>query len=419
MRFDLSAEEVRVLCALMEKAETTPDQYPMTTGALTNACNQKTSREPVTDFSEATVDATILSLRERQVMRSLRPSGSRGWKHRHCLDEVIPLTMPEQAIITVLGLRGAQSPGELKTRTSRIFDFETNEDVESTLRELAAREEPLVSNIGRESGQSQDRWEHCLSNEAMTPEQGTQRVMASEFATLHEAGFFAMPNAWDRLSAVAMQEAGAKALATSSFALAATLGKDDYDISRDDILRHVEELTSHITVPLNVDGEQLFPNEPGGIAKTVELLASAGAAGTSIEDFDPQSGSVIGVEAATEAVSEAVEACRANHLVLTARSELYLYGTTDIDEVTSRLRRYAEAGAECVYAPGVVDEVEILHLVEETGAAVNVLDMRGAPDSATLASLGVRRSSTGSRVFAKTQATMVDLTRTFLGTPSS
>ena len=401
MRFDLTPAEVRVLCTLMEKAETTPDQYPMSSSALQNAANQKTSREPVTDYSETEIDATVLSLRERQVARSVRPTGSRGWKHRHCLDEVLTMTQPEQAVITVLGLRGPQSPGELKTRTNRIHEFESNEEVEQTLSDLAARHDPVVRNVGRESGQSQDRWEHCLSNEGTSPAQGTQRVMAAEFATLHESGFFAMPNAWDYLSATTMTRLGAKAIATSSAALAETLGKSDYEISREDIVSHIEELTSVIDVPLHVDGEQLFADEPGGIAKTVEMFAAAGAAGVSIEDFDPKTETIIDVAAATANVAEAVEACLTNHLVLTARCENFLYGITDLDNTISRLKAYADAGADCVYAPGVVDEVDILQLVEEVGVAVNVITMPGAPNTETLASLGVRGASTGSAVFRK------------------
>ncbi len=419
MKFDLTPIELRVLCTLMEKAETTPDQYPMSSGALTSACNQKTSRDPVSDYGESDVDAAILSLRERGVARSLRPSGSRGWKHRHCLDEVLPLTMAEQSVITVLGLRGAQSPGELKTRTARIHEFESNEDVEAILRALSLRDEPVVRNIGRESGQSQDRWEHLLTSEGLSPTQGTQRVMASEFATLHASGFFAMPNAWDYVSATTMAELGAKAIATSSVALAATLGKSDYGISRDDVARHVEQLASFVSIPLNVDGEQLFPNDPGGITKTVEMFSAAGAAGVSIEDFDPATNRVIDLDAASEAVAEAVEACQKNHLVLTARCEHYLYDNHNLDEVTARLARYAEIGADCVYAPGVVDEVEILHLVDEVAAPLNVLDMPGAPDAQTLESLGVRRASTGSSVFRKTHAAMVGYTNTFLGTDLS
>ena len=419
MLFDLSPAEIRVLCTLMEKAETTPDQYPLSSAALTTACNQKTSRDPVTEYTENEVDAVLLSLRERQVARSLKPSGSRGWKHRHCLDEVLPMTMPEQAVITVLGLRGAQSAGELKTRTNRIHEFGTNEEVEATLAELAARPTPVVSNVGRDSGQSQDRWVHLLNSDAQSPAQGRQRVMAAEFATLHESGFFAMPNAWDFLSAVEMQKLGAKAIATSSVALAETLGKNDYEVSREDVVAHIEMLTSHIDIPLNVDGEQLFPNEPGGIAKTVEMFAAAGAAGVSIEDFDPATETVVSREAALSAVEEAVSACRANHVVLTARCEHYLYGNEDLDEVTRRLASFAAAGADCVYAPGVTDEVELLHLVEEAGAPLNVLAMPAAPNADALAELGVRRASTGSAVFRKTQAAMVEHTRNFLGTTTT
>ncbi len=415
MKFDLSPAEIRVLCTLMEKAETTPDQYPLSGAALRTACNQKTSREPVTDYSEAEVDAVVLSLRERSLARSIRPSGSRGWKHRHCIDEVLPLTMAEQAVLTVLGLRGAQSSGELRQRTSRIHDFESNDDVEDTLAQLASRPEPVVRNVGRETGQSQDRWVHCLGDDAMSPTQGRQRVQASEFATLHEAGFFAMPNPWDRASAVTMESLGAKALATSSAALGSILGKTDYEISREELVSHVEDLVSHIGVPLNVDGEQLFADAPGGIAQTVSMLASVGAAGVSIEDFDPTTGQIVDLDTASRAVEAAVDACRTHHVVLTARCENYLYGHTSLDDTIARLQRYAELGAECVYAPGVVDSDEIGLIVEEVTAPVNVLALPEAPSTAALAELGVRRASTGSTIFNNVAKAMVDETRNFLG----
>ena len=130
MNFDLSPIELRVLCSLIEKESTTPDQYPLSTNALRTACNQKTSREPVTDYSEADVDAAVLSLRERSIVRSVRPQGSRGWKHRHVLEEELPVTPGERAVIAVLGLRGPQTSGELRQRTERINPFDEVEEVE-------------------------------------------------------------------------------------------------------------------------------------------------------------------------------------------------------------------------------------------------------------------------------------------------
>lgn len=155
---NLTAEELRVLACLIEKANTTPEQYPLSTNALTAACNQKTSRDPVVEYPANLVDRTIQLLRDGGWARSIRGSGNRTFKHRHVIDEKLGLDSPEQAVISVLALRGPQSPGELKTRTERYHDFADLEDVERVLGRLAARQPPLVRDVGRAPGQSQDRW---------------------------------------------------------------------------------------------------------------------------------------------------------------------------------------------------------------------------------------------------------------------
>ncbi len=163
----LTAEELRVLACLVEKSFTTPDQYPLTTNSLTNACNQKTSRDPVVDYSSQLVDRTMLALRDGGWARSVRGVGNRAFKHKHVMDERLGVTQAEQAILAVLALRGAQSAGELCTRTERYEVFAGDRDgafaaVEETLAGLAVRDEPLVRNVGRASGQSQDRWIQLL-----------------------------------------------------------------------------------------------------------------------------------------------------------------------------------------------------------------------------------------------------------------
>ncbi|MEM7324288.1 MAG: YceH family protein [Actinomycetota bacterium] len=158
----LNAEELRVLACLMEKSYTTPDQYPLSTNALVTACNQKTSRDPVVDYSAQLVDGTLQLLRDAGWVRMIRASGNRAFKHRHVMDEKLGLTDQQQAVLSVLALRGAQSPGELKTRTERYHPFADLDEVEQVLGELAGRETPLVRNVGRASGQSQDRWVQLL-----------------------------------------------------------------------------------------------------------------------------------------------------------------------------------------------------------------------------------------------------------------
>lgn len=161
---ELSAEEIRVLGCLLEKAATTPDNYPLSTNALTNACNQKSSRNPVVDYGERTVTETMLLLRPAGLARTVT-GGGRVEKHRHTLDEAWGLTEAQLAVLAVLMLRGPNSSGELKTRTERYVGFASPADVETVLYGLAERAEPLVANLGRASGQSQDRWTHLLGAE--------------------------------------------------------------------------------------------------------------------------------------------------------------------------------------------------------------------------------------------------------------
>lgn len=157
---DLSQVEVRVLGALVEKERTTPEHYPMTTNALVAACNQRTSRDPVTDYDERTVDVAVQELRQRGLARTIRGTGMRTYKHRHVVDEALGLDASQLAVLAVLALRGPQTPGELRTRTER---YRGAGDIDAALAALAGRSEPLVVNLGRAPGQSQDRWAHLLA----------------------------------------------------------------------------------------------------------------------------------------------------------------------------------------------------------------------------------------------------------------
>ena len=159
----LSAGEARVVAALVEKDRTTPDSYPLTTNSLMAACNQKTSRNPVMALTVAEVDAALLELRQRGMVRTVRGTGERTFKHRHILDEALDLDERELTGLAILVLRGPQTPGELRTRADRYVSFADVDAVEVTLRRLTKREEPLVRNTGRQPGQSQDRWIELIS----------------------------------------------------------------------------------------------------------------------------------------------------------------------------------------------------------------------------------------------------------------
>jgi 2-methylisocitrate lyase-like PEP mutase family enzyme len=144
-----------------------------------------------------------------------------------------------------------------------------------------------------------------------------------------------------------------------------------------------------------VDAERCFADDPDGVAETVELIAAAGAAGCSIEDYDPATDSIDAIDVATERVAAASDAARQDGLLLTARAENHLHGISDLDDTIERLIAYRAAGAECVYAPGLVDPDQIKRVVDAVDAPVNVLAMRAGPSVPELGALGVRRVSTG------------------------
>ncbi len=171
----LTAEELRVLACLIEKSFTTPDQYPLTTNALTAACNQKSNRDPVVNYASQRVDEVMQLLRDAGWGRSVRGSGSRSFKHKHVVGERLNVDDGEQALLGVLALRGPQSVGELKTRTERYGTFSSNAEVEQALTALASRPEPLVRNVGRRSGQSQDRWVQLIgdADDRVSPSSGS------------------------------------------------------------------------------------------------------------------------------------------------------------------------------------------------------------------------------------------------------
>jgi acyl-CoA reductase-like NAD-dependent aldehyde dehydrogenase len=166
---ELTADEARVLGCLMEKAVTTPDNYPLSVNALLNACNQSTNRDPVVSYDESTVERALEALRDKNLSRRVRATGQRVVKHRHIVDETLQLTVPEFAMLGVLLLRGAQTPGELKQRTERWHSFRSLDDIESTLQRL--RERGFIRQLERRPGQKEARWETTVvTGEAVIPE---------------------------------------------------------------------------------------------------------------------------------------------------------------------------------------------------------------------------------------------------------
>ena len=157
---DADAVEIRILGCLVEKQRTTPDQYPLSLNALRLACNQATNRDPVVDYDEAEIRAALDRLSRRGWVRLASGPGSRVAKYRHLLDDALGRVPSQIALLAVLMLRGAQTPGELKQRVERIYPYPSIEDVEQALEALAAAE--LAEKLPRRPGQSQDRWRQLL-----------------------------------------------------------------------------------------------------------------------------------------------------------------------------------------------------------------------------------------------------------------
>jgi uncharacterized protein len=159
----LEPDDQRVLGSLMEKQTTVPGSYPLTANALRSACNQSNNREPVVDFDQQTVERTARALKERGLLRIVWSDvGRRTLKYHQVLDELLGLDPDERALLTVLLLRGAQAPGELRTRAERLHAFADRGEVEACLRRMAGRPQPLVRELDRRPGQQDRRWVHLL-----------------------------------------------------------------------------------------------------------------------------------------------------------------------------------------------------------------------------------------------------------------
>ncbi len=158
----LSAAELRVLGSLIEKSKTTPDYYPMTLNALTAACNQKTSRHPVVDYDEETVVLALNSLKGQSLVSTAVGGTSRVTKYKHNFTTVHPLSDAELAVLCLLLLRGAQTPGELNTNSGRLHSFHSLQSVQEVLNKLAAEQPPFVRELARRPGQKEARYAHLL-----------------------------------------------------------------------------------------------------------------------------------------------------------------------------------------------------------------------------------------------------------------
>jgi hypothetical protein len=176
----LTETEARLVGALIEKQLTTPEYYPLTLNALVAACNQKTNRDPVVSYTEQIVQKSLDDLREKNIAYVFYGSTSRVPKYKHILDKYCELEPPETAVVCVLLLRGAQTLGELRERTGRLYEFSGLGEVQETLDNLARREEPLVTKLERQPGQKEVRYAHLLSGEVVQAQPQEKPISARQ-----------------------------------------------------------------------------------------------------------------------------------------------------------------------------------------------------------------------------------------------
>ncbi|MFL5795712.1 MAG: isocitrate lyase/phosphoenolpyruvate mutase family protein [Actinomycetota bacterium] len=231
------------------------------------------------------------------------------------------------------------------------------------------------------------------------PDHAGQAAKARRFLELHVPGLpLLLPNPWDQGSARLLAWLGFEALATTSSGFAATLGRLDGSVTREDAVAHAATIVAATELPVSADLENGFADDPAGVADTIALALGAGLAGCSVEDFtgrpdDP----IYETGLAAERVRAAAEAAHRGpvHLVLTARAENHLHGRPDLADTIARLQAYQEAGADVLYAPGLRRLEDIGQLVASVDRPVNVLAVAGAPPVGELAAAGVSRVSVG------------------------
>jgi 2-methylisocitrate lyase-like PEP mutase family enzyme len=227
----------------------------------------------------------------------------------------------------------------------------------------------------------------------------SQSEKADRFLALHHGpATLLLPNPWDAGSAMLLASLGFDALATTSSGFAATVGRGDGQVTKDEAIAHAALIVAATDLPVSADLENGFADAPDAVAETIADALEVGLAGGSIEDAtgreeDP----IYPLGLAVERIAAAAERAHAGsvHLVLTARAENYLHGHPDLDDTITRLQAYARAGADVLYAPGLVDLTDIALVVQSVDRPLNVLALAGSPPVAALAAAGVARVSIG------------------------
>ena len=243
--------------------------------------------------------------------------------------------------------------------------------------------------------------------------------LADRFLALHRRGRpLLLPNPWNLGSARILASLGFEALATTSSGFAATLGLPDGSVTRDQAIGHAAEIARATPLPVSADLENGYADDPQQVAGTVVAAIAAGLAGCSIEDYSGRGDAPIYESSlAAERVAAAAEAAHSGprRLVLTARAENHIRGRDDLADTIARLQRYAEAGADVLYAPGLTGASDIRDVVSSVDRPVNVLALAGAPPVAALADLGVARISVGGAFAFAALGALVEAARELQG----
>ncbi|MGI8922173.1 MAG: isocitrate lyase/PEP mutase family protein [Solirubrobacteraceae bacterium] len=226
-----------------------------------------------------------------------------------------------------------------------------------------------------------------------------QAAKAERFLGLHHGGeLLLLPNPWDRGSARLLASLGFQALATTSSGFAATLGRLDGGVTREEAIAHASAIVEATELPVSADLENGFADAPEAVADTSRLALEAGVAGWSIEDFTGQRDEPIyEIGLAAERIAAAAEVAHGGpaRLVLTGRAENYVHGRPDLGDTIGRLQAYQEAGADVLFAPGLQSLEEIREVLASVDRPLNVLAVPGAPTVSQLGAAGVSRVSVG------------------------
>lgn len=234
----------------------------------------------------------------------------------------------------------------------------------------------------------------------------TQQDKAKSLRQLHSNGILVLPNAWDAASAAAIAGAGAKAVATTSGGVAWSLGRPDGQVlTRDEMVEQVRRIAGAVDVPVTADVEGGYGPAPEDVAATVEAVVAAGAVGVNIEDSHAPGGPLFTAQEQADRLSAAraaAERAGLPDLVVNVRTDVFLFGIGEadgrLDDVVARAAAYAEAGADSLFVPGLVDLEVLASLVAATSLPVNVMAGPGAPTVAEFEAVGVRRVSLGTAV---------------------